>query len=555
MHGQDQSDGGGGIVAEAVAQPPVHLCHRQLRHVGPGTLDRGVAGQRAGLEQVPRSAERGPHDVVAPGDGLRAAQPRRHRWVPREVGIHHLLCPLDGRPGGPRESAGSHAVHQAEVEGLRGLALPRGDRIDGGTEHRGGRFDVQVGASPEHLGEGLVTRHRCQHPQLLLAVVGDGQDVVVSGDEAPSIDGVGRDLGEVRVAVGDPAGADHLANPGVDAAGRGMDRPGQPVATPSLHDLGGLTVGQEGGHRGVLGVVAQDRLPGGRHVDADPSERLGDLLGRVEVDRLRAEQRPGRVLGHHRSLRRIVQGGQLHLDGGDQVAPGVGVDADAAQLHGRQRGNGLELAPRHLDQATGDQLAGLLGEHVPGDAGVLGGVVDLRLGQPLAAEGRADRLLQPTVQAVRGDGLEAGPDRVGPGGVEQLLGQHGVGDPSNGQPRPPQHPQVERRVVEDLEAAGVGEHRPEDVDVDGADIDHEDGKAGIGGHLHRPEDVDPGIPAGGFGVHGEEGGMLGTGEPAVHVVGAGGQDHLIHGNHPAPAGVGPFDGSPAPQPRKDVVHR
>ena len=98
---------------------------------------------------------------------------------------------------------------------------------------------VDVLARAEGVDERRVAREVGEDAQLDLAVVGGEEEVARLGHEgladAPALRGADRDVLEVRVGRGEPAGGgDRLVEGGVDAAGLGVDERRQRV------DVGGL---------------------------------------------------------------------------------------------------------------------------------------------------------------------------------------------------------------------------------------------------------------------------------------------------------------------------
>src|SRR5215213_590133 len=118
-----------------------------------------------------------------------------------------------------RETAGSAAVHQAEVYALGRRALVFGDLFHGHVVHRGRRKPVEVHAPLEGPYEGGVLRDLGQDPQLYLGVVGDHEHVSVFGDEAAAELVLVRYLLDIRSGTGEAPGGDAaLEEVRVDAA-------------------------------------------------------------------------------------------------------------------------------------------------------------------------------------------------------------------------------------------------------------------------------------------------------------------------------------------------
>ena len=292
-------------------------------------------------------------------------------------------------PSCTREAERAHAVHQAEVDRLRGATLVRVDLLLRHAEHFGRGRAVHVLAAVERGQQAGVAGQVRHDAQLDLRVVRGDDLPALRRDErladAPAFLGADRDVLQVRIGRRQPPGRrDRLVVAGVHAAGARID------------DL-----------RQLLGVGrAQLRQAAVIEDQARQLVLVGDRLQRLLVGRGLAARR----LHRHRQLQLVEQDrrellGRVEAEGapGDRVrlrgelvhalaqllalrAQLVGVDQHAALLHAREHRH-----QRHFDLGV-DRLGARLGcelrpqrvVQAQRDVGVFGGVaaggveVDLR---------------------------------------------------------------------------------------------------------------------------------------------------------------------------------
>ncbi len=283
-------------------------------------------------------------------------------------------------------------------------------------------------------------------------------------------------------------------------------------------------------------VVAQHRRAGRLDLHPDAGQRGLDLLWRVEVHRLRPEEGPGAVVRHEGRLHGVLERGQSRLEHAHQRLPALRVERHAAQLQGRQRGQGGELQACHLDQAVADQLPPLLVEDLPGRGGVVGGVLQMGVVEGRGGRERLpDRLVELAAQAEAGQLRQPGAVRGARPAVQELLGQHRVGDAARDETGLREEPQVECPVVEDLQDTFVGEEPTQHGRVQPLGVDHQHGPVRAGADLHEPQPVEQRVPAAGLGVDRHEPRAAQVPEPPLRVRGRGGMDvGDRHGRHSAP---------------------
>ena len=206
------------------SQPGVHVDHRQLDQVGGRALHGGVDGGALGhlaaphvgrpdLGQPQPTAKHGLDVALFTSLGAGALHVGGHAGITREVAVNVGLCraTLDTQVGGQAE--GAHAVDEPEVDHLGIAALLAVDLCNRHAEDFGCRGAVHVLTVGEGLQQPGILRDVRHDAQLDLRVVGRHHPVARRRNEgfadASPFRGAHRDVLQVRVAGGQPAGDGH----------------------------------------------------------------------------------------------------------------------------------------------------------------------------------------------------------------------------------------------------------------------------------------------------------------------------------------------------------
>ena len=384
-----------------------------------------------------------------------------------------------------------------------------------------------------------ILRQMSHDAQLDLRVVGRQQLVARRRDEglanAPALGGADRDVLQVRVAGGQPAGGGHrLVVAGVDAPGARVDLLRQLVGVGALELAQGAVLHDHLGQRVILlGQFGQHAFRGGRLAagglgDYRAAELViedrAELLGRAEVELL-----AGNIEGLAFQLHQLVAqldallAEQLRID-----QRTVALDArqhrhqrhlDLGQ-HLEQRWRLLQLAEQGLVQAQGD--IGVLGSVGPrlldGDL-VEGQLLGALAGDVLEADGATAEVLQRQAVHVMAGG----------GGVEHVGFEHGVeGHAAHLDAVVHQHVHVVLAVLADLGLRRILQQRLErakhGIKLEllrhthiGMTQRHIGRLARLDGERHADQLGALSIDAGGFGIEGEALGVLQALEPGIEL--------------------------------------
>ncbi len=177
-----------------VAQAPVHADHRELDDVRRGALDHGVDREplaerahlpvrRPQLGDRPATAEHR-HRVAALARLLdRARDPLGDARHASAVGVDVRLRLLAGDVELVGQPEARDAVDDAEVDGLRAVALVARELGLVLSEHLRRRHRVDVVAARERVEQQLLAREVREDAQLDLRVVGRHEPRAVRGDE------------------------------------------------------------------------------------------------------------------------------------------------------------------------------------------------------------------------------------------------------------------------------------------------------------------------------------------------------------------------------------
>ena len=136
------------------------------------------------------------------------------------------LATLVETPSCLGQAEGPLAVDDPEIDGLGLAAHLRGHHLREETEDLGGGPGVDVLVLGKGVAEDRVAGEVGQDPEFDLGIVGGEDEAPLPGDEGPAdlppLLGPDRDVLEVRLRRGEPAGGGHrLVVGGVDPAGRG----------------------------------------------------------------------------------------------------------------------------------------------------------------------------------------------------------------------------------------------------------------------------------------------------------------------------------------------
>ncbi|CAK7285478.1 hypothetical protein SGPA1_31351 [Streptomyces misionensis JCM 4497] len=417
------------------SQRVVHLEHGDLDDVGGRALDRRVEGHALGglaalavvaveVGQIAAAAEEGRRVARGPGLVHRAAQIVPDAAEPLEVGVHQGagLGRLDVQLLG--EAEGGQAVGQAV---RHRLDLAAHLRVHGGlrdAEDLGGGGGVQVLTGGERPDQALVLGEVGHHPQLDLAVVGGHQGLeALADDEAapdgPALVGAHRDVLEVRVRGGQPAGRGHrLVERGVDTA---VARDGLDQALDGDAELGLLAVAQHDHRQLVVGLGGEPGQRVGVRGEAGlgllglgqgqlAEEDLLELLGRAQVE-LVARGRVRLLHGLlHRAREHLLHRFQVGAVGGDAVPLHAREQRGGGQLHVAQQVGGADLVQAALEGLAQVQDGAGLDHQGLGLGGLVGAEGQLAVGRG----GRRQLAVQVLQrQRVQIEGAAARLDQVG----------------------------------------------------------------------------------------------------------------------------------------------
>ncbi len=537
-------------IQPTVLQPAVHSDHGALDDVRCGALhrrvDRGALGAlahgavlRIDLRQVQPPTEQRLDIALLGGLGAGALHVGQHAGVTGEITVDVLLRFLAADVDLLGQAESAHAVDQAEVDRLGAASLVVADLLQRHAEHLGSGGAVHVEVVLESVQQTGILRQMSHDAQLDLRVVGREQLVARRRDEGlantPALSGADRDVLQVRVAGGQPAGGGHrLVVAGVDAPGARVDLLRQLVGVGALELAQGAVLHDHLGQRVILlGQFGQHAFRGGRLAagglgDYRAAELViedrAELLGRAEVELL-----AGNIEGLAFQLHQLVAqldallAEQLRID-----QRTVALDArqhrhqrhlDLGQ-HLEQRWRLLQLAEQGLVQAQGD--IGVLGSVGPrlfdGDL-VEGQLLGTLAGDVLEADGAAAEVLErQAVHVVSGGG-----------GVEHIGFEHGVeGHAAHLDTVMHQHVHVVFAVLADLGLRRILQQRLERA-KHGIQLEllrhthigmaqrHIGRLARLDGERHADQLGALSIDAGGFGIEGEALGVLQALEPGIEL--------------------------------------
>src|SRR5690606_14202128 len=208
-------------IQAGVLQPGIHLDHGALDDVCCGALhrrvDRGAFGTlahglvlRMDLRQVQAAAEQGLDVTLVRSLDAGVFHVAQHARVAGEVAVDTVLGLLAIDTDRLGQAEGAHAVDQAEVDRLGTAPLVGGDLLQRYAEHLGGGGAVHVQTLAEGIEQALVLGQVRHDAQLDLRIVRGHDAVARGGDEgladAPPLGGADRDVLQVRVRGGQPAG-------------------------------------------------------------------------------------------------------------------------------------------------------------------------------------------------------------------------------------------------------------------------------------------------------------------------------------------------------------
>ncbi|CRI63432.1 hypothetical protein THIOKS11320081 [Thiocapsa sp. KS1] len=538
--------------------PMVRRDHGALDDVGGralhGRVDGGPLGGGAAtlvavpdLGQIKPPAEQGLDIAVLARLGAGALHEVFDPRIALEITIHVFLCrtPLDAELLG--EPEGGHAVDKTEVDRLGRAALLPGDRLGCKAEDLGGGRAMDIEPAREGREQTLVAREMRHDPQLDLRVVGGEQEVSRLGDEGAAdpatLVGADRDVLQIRVAGGEPAGRGHgLMVRGMDPAGVRVDHLTQLVGVGGFQLREAAVLQDQIRQRmAVGGELFEHRLRGGGcagrclgdHRQSQFLEEDGpDLLGRAHV-----ETPPGRLVGPDLDLLDAL--GKLSALHGEQIR----IDPHAVALHAREDGDqgdlDLPVECGHARDAfqPGPECAMQAQGHVRVFGGVVSGLLkrDLIEGELLRTlAGDVLEVDGVVVQVFLGQRVHVVASRRA---VEDIAFEHGVvGDAAQLDGVTGQDAHVVLEVLADLVTLGVlqqgfqpFEHlqaiqliRRAGVDMGDRDIGR---RARLDGHREADQLRAHVVEVGRFGIEGEQLGGLELCDPGIE--GVSGEDDLV----------------------------
>ena len=226
-------------VQRAVVKPLGDLDHGALDDIGSGALhrcvDRGALGSLAhglvlgmNFRQVQAATEQGFDVALLAGLLAGAFHIAQHARVAGEVAVNVSLRLLAIDTDLFGQTKGTHAVDQAEVDGLGAAALVGGDLLQVHAEYLGSGCAVHIEIMAEGVQQTGILCQMRHDPQLDLRVVRRQQFVALWRDKglanAAAFGGADRDVLQVRIRGRQATRCRHrLMIGGMDASGTRVD--------------------------------------------------------------------------------------------------------------------------------------------------------------------------------------------------------------------------------------------------------------------------------------------------------------------------------------------